>query len=349
MSTPGTHSRSPIGLDIGSARIKAAQVVRARRGWRVASSASFERIDPSMAPTAGEIDRLVGVLDRAGFTGDRVVVGAPRKGLRTAVLDLPPKTSGAPIEQICAGEFARMFRLPPASYELFAWEMPTATDRGAKTQMSACALECAHAEALVAPLQAVGLQVDAIDLAAEATSRACRAACTHKDGLTALLDVGSAGVDLMVFRQGELIYQRWLDGVGLGRPIEALSRSLGVTERAAQAVVRRVGLAGYEAEAVDPVVLARMLSIMREYVEHFLRDMLGSVSYVLDRFPGMAVTRLRLVGGGAVVPQLPAYLSEMAGLDAQRLTPRECGFSAGAGIADPGMHTALGHALWGVL
>ncbi len=344
---PLGHGRSPIGIDIGADRIKAAQVVRTRQGWRIMASVSLSRREHAVIPTEDEVCLLADILNNTGFTGSKVIMGAPRSLLSMAVLDLPPKTSGAPVEQICAAEFARMFRFAPGSYEMHAWEMPTATDRATTTQMAASGMECENAALLIAPFEAVGLKIAAIDLASEATSRACRSGCHDTDELTTLLDIGWSGVDLVVFRGGEVVYERWLRGTGLGSLVENLRRSLNLSERAARILVRRVGLAGIEDENADPVIVARMLSIVREYAEDLLQQVFGSVAYVLDRFPGESVAHMRVCGGGGSMPQFAAYLAEMAGLDVQLITPLDCGFVGGRAAEDPHMLTALGHALWG--
>lgn len=240
-----------------------------------------------------------------------------------------------------------MFRYSSGSYKMHAWEMPTASDRSTTIQMAASGMESENAALLIAPFEAAGLQIVAIDLSAEATSRACRGGCHDTDELTALLDIGWSGVELAVFRDGEVVYERWLRGDGLGSLVKNLGRSLQLSDRAARILVRRVGLAGIEDEKADPVLVARMLSIMREYAEGMLQQVFGSVAYVLDRFPGEAVTQLRVCGGGASVPQLTVYLAEMAGLDVNIIVPNQCGVLGGRVANDPHIMTALGYALWG--
>ncbi len=346
MSVLAGRTPGPIGLDIGASRLKVAQVARTRRGWRVVASGSMVRTCQTPVPDAAEVESLLCLLDRAGFVGSSVVLGAPRSMLQTAVLDLPPRTSGAPIEQICAAEMSRMFRLAPGSYEVHAWEMPSASGRGKTTQMAASALRWEAAEELIAPFEALGLEVEAVDLACEATCRACRSVCVEGDGLTALLDIGWAGVDMGVFRGGEKVYERWLPGVGVGGLAGLVGRSLGFDERASGILIRRVGLAGVEDAQADPVIVARLLSMVREYAENLLQHVLASVSYVLDRFPGESVERVRLVGGAAGIPQFPSYLSELSGLDIRAISSVDAGFLNASGCTEGSMLTALGHAMW---
>lgn len=349
MSMLHPRPRTLIGVDIGAARIKVAQLARGRGGWRVAAAASIDRADQGPIPSDAAVQRVADVIYGAGFSGTSVVIGAPRAQLHSAVLDLPPRASGAPIEQICQAETARMFRLSPGSYEMYAWEVPTCSERSAATQMTVSALEAAHAEELVRPFYAAGLVVDAIDLPGEALARACASECELAGELTALVDVGWSGVDLVVYRAGEPVYERWLTGRGLGRVAESISRALAVETAAAQLLLRRVGLRGIDSDEADPVALARLTSLTREYAEQLLNQVLGSVVYVLDRFHGEAVTRVRLTGGGAAVPDLAGYMTELSSLDVRSIGPRACGLVCGADQDRPDLMVAIGHALWSVV
>lgn len=340
-------SRTAIGLDIGSTRIKAAQLVRRRDGWRLAAAACFERTDAAPALGVAEVDRLLGVLDRAGFTGDAVVVGAPRPLVRSAVVDAPPRSSGAPVEQICAAEFSRMFRLPPGSCELHVAEVPTATARAATSQMAVSGMSCEDAEHLVAPFDLAGMVIDAIDLAAEARARACRAAVAADDDLTAVLDIGGVGVGISVFRAGEALFHRWLESAGLSRLEATVGRSLGVAPHAAAVLVRRVGLCPPEEPAADPLLSSRVVGPAREYADLLLGDVMRSLSYVLDRFPGQTVGNLRVVGGGALVPGLAEYLGNLAQIETTVIDPQACAVRAGPLSRSPLMLQAIGHAMWG--
>lgn len=346
MSSLRARRLSPIGVDVGSAWIKAAQVSQTRRGWRLHAGAAFPRLEPGVEPGAPEFARLAEVLDRAGFEGQEVVIGAPRAILHTAVLDLPPRTSGAPIEQICQAEVVRMFRLPADAFEMFAWEMPSASPRIKSTQMLASAVECDEAEALVGACEGAGLQVVAIDLGSEATSRACRSLCQEGPDLTVLLDLGSAGVEMFVYREGDCVYQRWLEGIGTGAIVATLVTRLRIPSPGAELLVRRLGL--YQATDVeaDPVLASGAAQIMREHTEGLIGAVLSSASYALDRFPGEVVGRLKLVGAGAGMAGLAEYLGDVAGMEVEVIRPQDWGRVA-PGSPGPAIMTAIGHAMWG--
>jgi Tfp pilus assembly PilM family ATPase len=341
---------TPIGIDIGSRRVKLAQLARTRRGWRVGAMSAFDRLDPAPIPSDAELERIAEVLDRAGFVGDDVVVGAPRSRVHTAVLELPPRKSGAPLEQICHAEVARMFRLTPGSYELHAWEVPSGQARETMTQMAASAMPWSDATELVAPFDRVGLTVIAIDLTSEATARSCAEPMGRLAELSVLADLGETGLDLLVFRAGECVYTRRLESLGLSWMAETIARKLAIPPRGAAALVRRFGIAGVQSAQGADLCATRARVILREQIDIMLQQTLSSVSYALDRFPGEAVSSLRLIGGGANIPDIAPYLAEISGLDVGLINPsaRTRGLSSRPdAAADPAYMTAIGHALWG--
>ncbi|MBK7406100.1 MAG: pilus assembly protein PilM [Phycisphaerales bacterium] len=346
MSLPRPGSLSPIGVDVGTSWIKAAQVSRSRRGWRLHACAAFPRLQAGGTASADEFQRLAQVLDRAGFEDEQVVVGAPREALHTAVLDLPPRASGAPIEQICEAEMVRMFRLPADAFEMFAWEMPSDSPRIKSTQMLASAVVCQDAEDFIGRCESAGLRVLAIDLAAEATARACRAQCAASDELTVLLDVGASGVDMLVFREGACIYQRWLEGAGTGAITAALSSRLEISTEIGELLLRRMGLYPFPEGEVDPVLAAGAAQIFRQHSESLLGAALTSASYATDRFPGESVGAIRLAGAGAGMPGLAEFLAEISGLAVEVVVPKAWGRVTCPG-AGPALMTAIGHAMWG--
>lgn len=337
---------SPIGIDVGSAWIKAAQISRARRGWRLHACAAFPRLSSAEPASEEEFHRLVEVLERRGFQATDVVVGAPREVLHTAVLDLPPRASGAPIEQICEAEMVRMFRLPPEAFEMFAWEMPSASPRIKSTQMLASAMVCDDAEDFIRRCESAGLQILAIDLASEATARAVQTQCAAEGELTVLLDLGASGVDMLIFRSGECVYQRWLEHSGSSEIIAAMQSRLGIAPAIGEILMRRTGLYPLAGEDTDPVLAAGAAQILRQHAESLLGAALGSASYATDRFPGESVGSIRLVGAGAATPGLAEFLSEISGLDVRMVTPEAWGRVSCAG-AGPALMTAIGHAMWG--
>src|SRR3954469_22371612 len=125
----------PIGLDLSGRWFKAAQA-SVRGGVRVMAKAKLTRgveqgvkgagaATPANAGLKGtDAQVLAGALERGGFSGRRVTVIAPRHLLYTEVLELPPRASGAPIEQLARVELARSNRCEEGSFTLGMWDVP---------------------------------------------------------------------------------------------------------------------------------------------------------------------------------------------------------------------------------
>src|SRR5262245_44364514 len=103
----------PIGLDLSGRWFKAAQA-SARAG--VCAKAKMTRGAEAKGTPAGAVltpadaQVLAGALERSGFKGNRVTVVAPRHLLYAEILELPPRASGAPLEQLARVELARSNR-----------------------------------------------------------------------------------------------------------------------------------------------------------------------------------------------------------------------------------------------
>ncbi|MEO1584650.1 MAG: hypothetical protein AAFR96_08770 [Planctomycetota bacterium] len=94
----------------------------------------------------------------------------------TSVLDLPPRSSGAPVEELAAGELSR--GSPDGAVEVAVFDPPTVTgsgDVGRKGPVDYLVIGAAR-EAIMGILgvtEDIGVQLAAIDVPAAAVSRAC--------------------------------------------------------------------------------------------------------------------------------------------------------------------------------
>ena len=184
---------TPIGLDIGARRIKAAQWTLSRAGARLTAAACIDRAAPGAPLNADEAASIRGVLERQGFAGRRVVASAPATRVLTSVLELPPKSSGAPLEHIARIELARANGVSPDGMEMAQWELPSGTRAVEGTHVFAIALRHADADAMLDALEAAGLHAKAIDMGLLGLARlAIRQNNQGERAVTGLLDLGAS-------------------------------------------------------------------------------------------------------------------------------------------------------------
>src|SRR5690349_7590750 len=166
----GPSARGPIGLDLYGREIKAVQAVRNGKGWRVECAVALPRGEGAL--DAAQAARIADVFARQGFKGRNVVLAAPVSKLECEMLELPPRGSGAPMEEIARAEMASVAKLTQGSFEMACWDLPAPPRGGGGTSMLAVALRHEDAQAVLNPLLSVGLDVVAIDTRAGALARA---------------------------------------------------------------------------------------------------------------------------------------------------------------------------------
>lgn len=269
-----TRKRSPIGLDVGSRWIKAVQVARGRQGVEIVAAAKVRRFVGSPEIDRAEADALLGVLNRQGFEGSRVVLAAPHEHLIRQGFDLPPRESGAPVGMLARAEMARVGRCAPDAMEMCWWETPAwarlgrgsggpgdaanaggaATGGGAGSAgapVYAIAMPHAAAVAMMDALEECGLRVIAIDAPTTAAFRAVErsngraeeggAPAVSNGGV--LVELGWSTVCVSAFAGGVPVYERLLDDEGFGRVVARIRTELKVADEVAEHLVERVGLA----------------------------------------------------------------------------------------------------------
>jgi hypothetical protein len=152
-----------LGIDPGSDAYRAVLV----SGNRVAAACEVPTGDAGPAAPAA---RLVEALQRQGMSRPaRCAVAPPETAVMTSVLELPPRSSGAPIESIAAGEMSRGRNSEPL--EVAAWELPsTRPSAAAATEYIVVGVLREPAMATVAALSSCGIVVDIMDAPGTALS-----------------------------------------------------------------------------------------------------------------------------------------------------------------------------------
>jgi len=326
---------SPIGLDVGSRWIKAAQLRRAKGGaWELRAGLRVRRTGPGGPLTGDEAARIGAMLSRQGFVGTDVVLGVPPGMLAQQVMELPPRQSGAPLDQIARTELARQARCPVNAMEACWWELPSGARASEGTHVMGLAVPHAAAEALIDACRAGGLFVEALDAPTLASARACAGEQgLVAAGVTMLVDLGWTGATIALFVGDVLVYERRLDHAGLGQAFDQLREKFELADDVASYLIEHVGVlqtpapgapGGVEApEADDARSLARaaLLGEAREVivqqVHAVFTEVHASQSYAQRRFAqaGAELTIL-MCGGGTSVPGLGELFRRELGMDA---------------------------------
>jgi type IV pilus assembly protein PilM len=318
---PGRTTRTPIGLDIGSRIVKAVQLTGGPGAWRVTGAAMIPR--ESEGPISGpELLRLRDVLERQGFAGNRIVVSAPDKQLVTSMLELPPKSLGAPIDQLARVELSNMHKLDAATIEMAYWELPSTGRQREQSRVMAVAYRHSDADALLSLLENAGFEVAAIDLRAAALARVAEASVEARDQIVAMLELGWSASALVILHKGVIVYERRLNDACIKPLADHLTKGFEFEPDVVDYLLSDVGLSS---ESGDDAIASDQLEDIRcAIVEHFA-DMVGelavSFSYASHQYPDAALNEVLLVGGGAAIPGLATHLSQATKTKMTLLSP----------------------------
>ena len=380
------RTRSPIGIDVGARTVKAVQLGRERFGhgaWRVAAAAEVPRNDaaaPSAdAPgaaaaklpsglSAGEVRRLMGTLERQGFAGTDVVLAVPNDKVVSSLLELPPRSSQAPLEQIARMEIARAHRLAPDSFEMGCWDLPAAARATKQTPVMAVACTHADAAAVLDPFEAEGLHVRALDVRPAALARAC-APLLRADaaGITGIVDLGWSAATLSLMHRGVAIYGRTLGDSGIGKLYLTLAARLGLETDVIDYLLADSGLGGAAgatasqrdggtpAAAPAPATprakaATDAAGLIAAHFEAAVHELRVSLSYAQHQYPDTPLSRLLVVGGGGCIRGVTEHLHRSLGISARAASPADlaaCSPAVAGQCGSPALTAALGLALVG--
>jgi len=306
---------SPIGLDIGDRCVRAAQLRfdrRERSSGTTTSIAALARLARPHGVSSDELNPrhlsdMFHTLERQGFAGDDYVIAVPQRQLLSGVLEVPPRTSGAPIDVICRNELARTHRLEPDQIEAAWWELPPPPvgTRGETECAQALAVGCrtTDAEHWVEAFRDAGANICAIDARGPALARAVAARALDAPALTAVLEWSWESALIVVARAGMIVYERHLPESGLAAAHAEMGRKLSIDADAAAHIIEQVGLGEAAGElAEEPELIGQAQRIIGEQIDSLVLEIRASTAYAGRRL-GNEVGRLIVCGDGASVPE----------------------------------------------
>ncbi|MGQ0628787.1 MAG: hypothetical protein ACT4PL_11890 [Phycisphaerales bacterium] len=320
-------SHSPIGLDLGSTTISAVQC----RAGKVVRWCRFPRADLGAQPPAesGPAPRelsvpqaavLAALLHRRGFVGRSVVVAAPPARQIVLPMQLPARTSGAPVEEIALCQLAEAARCDAAQLEHDWWVIPAARSAqparpgSEATFAMGVGARRADVEALIDPIEAAGLEVLAVDVKSAALLRACRESLGPATGVTAILNLGDSGLGLVMVCASTVVYERGLPDLGLSALERAVVAGIGVEPDVARHVIIGSGLENNDPSAGERwTLLPQARQMMLAHVAAMAEETRVALEYAQSRFGGQVAPVVLAIGPGSTVPGLLRALAEQIG------------------------------------
>lgn len=306
---------SPIGLDIGGRYVKAAQLSRSPDGWRIEATACFPRVTSEAELDRRQVQQIHDVLSRQGFRGRSVVLAVPAGTLLTAILELPPRSSGAPLEQIARAELARMYKCDAQSIEISCWDLPVPSSADGSTAVMATSCRHADARELLKAFEDTGLGVKALDVHTCALARACEPALARQEAFTALLDIGWSSTQLVILHQGVIIYEEALAAAGMKTLSLTLARRLKLKADTVDCLLAEIGLDPDAAGAASRMPFEAVRGAIAAHCREMAKDTQTTFTNAAHQYPGVSIGLVLLVGGGAAIPGLAGQLAAELGVE----------------------------------
>lgn len=308
--------RGLIGVELGGLRLRAAQR-SGRSRWRVASVP---------AGRADSWTRLAGAMRRAAFVPAPVAISACREHVLSTALELPPASSGAPLNVIAKAELARAFRVSPEALVSGWWEVPQPARSGPVTHAIAAGMTLEHGRELSAAASAAEFDCAAIDLRCNAIGRAL--AAWTQDECVAVLDVGWNAVTLIVLLGPTPVFERSMDLIAPAKLFKAGADRLGLPLEIAWASVCSGG------EDHGRRVARELRGAAGDQMDQLVSELSRSASFVAQRYAKHPLRRAVVLGECAAFPGLPQRAGEGLGVPVTLASmPPGAEFMVAAGMA----------------
>jgi len=337
----GRHTYSPIGIDVTTRCIRAVQLTRRAGPWRLHAAVAIPRETTSTEtawtpPTEAEHERLFGALQRQGFEGRNVMLAVPADRMVTSVIELPPRSSGAPLSALAAAELGRVHKMDAASLQVAYWEVPTASRSSATEYMVAGCTEQAALD-LIDPFDRVGLVVRALDVRSLSLHRACAGTFGAGGSIDAILCLGWNHTTLLFVVGGVVTFQRTLDGVD-GRSLAGgAAQKLRIPPASVVPLILRHAACTIASGTPARREIERELaSSISAHVEDIASQFSVSCSYISRRYPDRPMSTALLTGEFGALPGL------VERLERGTLKARRFGLADAIDAGPPRDHTILG-------
>lgn len=298
-----TRRFSPIGLDWSGPTAAAVQLRRARKGWAIHAAL---RAPVGPLTDADSVINLHRVLWRHGFEGSDVVLILPTKGdaaTTSATLALPPRASGAPVDQLARAEMARVAGRTPDALELDLWEIPAPRRAASGWHVLAVAAPGAEIAARVALFEDGGLRAIVADARASALCRASESLRSPGADITIIVELAWDAAHLIATTGDAPVFERRIDELSIAGQAASI---LGVSdERALAQRVAAVAASTDQDRRAAPDTSAKLRRLV-DAVRAGVRDEIAlSASYLSHQFD-RPINRVILAAPAPFLEQLEA-------------------------------------------
>ncbi len=351
-----------VGLDIGSAAVRAAAVDSGRS--RPILRRFAEMPLPEGAVVSGEIidedavaEAVSALWKRSKLPKKKVVIGTANQRVVVRQVDVP-YMSESELKEALPFQVQDSIPIPveEAVLDFVPVEEFTTPDGELMLSILAVAAQRDHIDGLLRLASTAGISAQAIDLQPFALARAVFSSDPgiDEDGPQGIIDIGASLTQIVLVRGGVVRFVRLLPRGGADFTT-ALVDGLGIDPVDAEEKKRAIGVQpeGEAPEGADEDDAIRRL--LTRQADSFVEEIRGSVNYHLTQSDDASLSKLVVAGNGARLPHLANRLGRSLGtavepakilesVDVGRVNLGEAELDA----SQPVLPAAVGLALWGL-
>jgi len=317
-----------IGVDVGTATIKLAQVERRGNRWRLAASLIVQRDDVS----AGQSNDSEGLVQRAlrsvatmtaGFKGRRTACLLPTSVMEFQTFDIPD-SSDDETEQMIQQELEGSAEGDGEPREFGFWRTSDSSTKKDVSPVTVVSVSRRIASAAAAGLLDAGLRCQVIDGLPFALSRAASMALpNHEVQPVATLSWGYSSALLTIAKNGQPVFARSLRDCSLSEWINPICENLGISPDECRHMLAMYGLNASPNRPAAEDVSEAISQLTADPLNRIVDELRKTLSYVQQQFPNLVPDRLLLFGGGATIRNIAATLTQSVGIESTvwQLTP----------------------------
>lgn len=318
---------SLIGLDFGETALRAAQLRMTSVGAEVTSLAQWERPSPPDAAThaAAVEDGIRRLFAGSEFKGDSVAVALNPPQVEFHVLELPRAAleGGADAEQVMHWEIGRLTSHSAEQIETRHWMLPARA--GAPAGAMGVSVQPEVVRAVMDLCRRGGRRCRCVQTGATALQQFGRRLRAWDDNeVWGMLDLGARHTRL-ILSLGETPLLIRQTGEGGAFWTERIAQVLQISPGAAEIQKKAHGIAPQPGRGktdarteADDEVAVMLFSALRSELHDMAAEIKKSYEYVLGTYPGRKAADLVLAGGGALLANLPEFLSGILGIAVHR-------------------------------
>jgi len=296
------------GLDIGSSAVRAVQLRGAGATKSLVRYGSLP-VDAKTSQSDADADqkRLAGVIanlvKQTGLSVKDVVVGLPSNKMFTTIVDFP-KLPGTELEKAISLQLDTHIPMNTAEAKVDWAVLGDSPSGEGQVEVMLSAVANSYAESRLDMLESIGLNVVAIEPDALALARALLPFGTTDAVM--VLDIGASATDLVLVYGGAPRLIRAIP-TGGNTFIKVAQQNLNVDEKQATQFVYKFGLNEDKLEG-------QVFHALEGTVDSLVGEIQKSVKYFINRYKGVALSKIVVSGGASTLPGFPLYLANKLGV-----------------------------------